>query len=158
MPTQNSGSSSTCSKGVAAGRLITGHSCSEMSLSSISVLLIDHNQILLTGLDALIRGQPDMQLAGTGRTARDAVTLHLAHRPDFTVIDLDLPCGQAIHVIKQILSVDPGASVIGLSTFELDQIGPEALSAGVLGVIPKDRIEGDLVNLIRIHNTRKNRK
>jgi DNA-binding NarL/FixJ family response regulator len=126
-----------------------------MSPSSISVILIDHNQILLNGLAALIRSQPDMQLAGTGRTARDAVALHLSCRPDCTVIDLDLPCGQAIHVIKQILSADPGAKVIGLTTFELDQIGPDALGAGVLGVIPKDRIEGDLVKLIRAHDARK---
>ena len=126
-----------------------------MSSPSISVVLIDHNHILLSGLAALIRGQPDMQLAGTGHTARDAVALHLAHRPDFTVIDLDLPCGQAIYAIKQILSADPVAKIIGLTTFELDQIGPDALDAGVLGVIPKDRIEGDLVTLIHAHNARK---
>jgi DNA-binding NarL/FixJ family response regulator len=140
---------------VAAGHFISRHNGPKMSPPAISVILIDHNHILLSGLAALIRGQPDMRLAVTGRTARDAVTLHLAHRPDFTVIDLDLPCGQAIHAIKQILSADPGAKVIGLTTFELDQIGPDALDAGVLGVIAKDRIEGDLVTLIRGHNARK---
>lgn len=126
-----------------------------MSASSISVILIDHNHILLDGLAALIRSQTDMQLAATGRTARDAVALYLEQRPDYTVLDLDLPDNQATHAIQQILLADPGAKVIGLTTCELDRVGPDALAVGVLNVVAKDRIEEDLVQLIRTHIGRK---
>lgn len=127
----------------------------QMNVSFISIILIDHNQILLKGLSVLISDQADMRVVGTGRTASEAVALHLANRPDCAVIDLDLPAGQATHAIRQILSSDPGAKLIGLTTCELDNVGPEALAAGALGVIPKDRIEEDLVPLIRRHVTRK---
>lgn len=122
-----------------------------MSSPSITVVLIDHNHILLDGLAALVRSQTDMQLAATGRTAREAVALHLKHRPDYTVIDLDLPDDQATYAIQQILSADPRAKVIGLTTWELDRVGHAALAAGVLAVIANDRIEDDLVPLIRTH-------
>jgi DNA-binding NarL/FixJ family response regulator len=126
-----------------------------MSVPSISVILVDHNQILLSGLAALIRSQTDMRLVGTGRSARDAIALHSEHRPDFTIIDLDLPDSPAIYAIQQILLADPGAKLIGLTTYELGRVGREAQSAGVLGVIPKDRIEEDLVVFIRAHVTRR---
>ena len=126
-----------------------------MSASSISVILIDHNAILLNGLSALIRNQGDMQLVGTGRTARDAVALYLQYEPDFTVIDLNLPDEQATYAIRQILSADPGAKLIGITTCELDSIAPEAMRAGVLGVVAKDRLEEDLAPMIRTHVTEK---
>jgi DNA-binding NarL/FixJ family response regulator len=126
-----------------------------MNAPSISVILIDHNPILLNGIAALIRSQADMQLVGMGRTARDAVALHLQYDPDFTVIDLDLPDDRVTYAIRQILSADPAAKLIGLTTCELDSVGPEARAAGVLGVVAKDRLEEDLVPLIRAHTTGK---
>lgn len=116
---------------------------------SISVIVIDHNHILLEGLSVLIRNEADMRLAGKGQTAHDAVALYRSLKPDFTVIDLDLPDDQAIYAVRQILSADPGARLIGLTTCELDRVGPHALGAGVLAVVPKDRIHDDLVCLIR---------
>lgn len=126
-----------------------------MNAPSISVILIDHNPILLNGIAALIRSQADIQLVGMGRTARDAVALHLQYDPDFTVIDLDLPDDRATYAIRQILSVDPAAKLIGLTTCELDSAGSEARAAGVLGVVAKDRLEEDLLPLIRAHATGK---
>lgn len=120
-----------------------------MSALAISVILVDHNPILLNGLAALIGNQADMLLIGTGRTARDAVALYLQYSPDITVIDLDLPDDRANHAIRQILSANPGAKLVGLTTCELDAVGPEALRAGVVGVVAKDRIEEDLLPLIR---------
>jgi hypothetical protein len=44
---------------------------------------------------------------------------------------------------------NPQARLIGLTTYEFDKSGPEALEAGVIAVVAKDRIGEDLVPLIR---------
>ena len=65
------------------------------------------------------------------------------------VIDLELPNRTAFTAIRHILAAKPGAKLIGLTTFELDKSGAEALAAGVTAIVAKDRIDEELVSLIR---------
>jgi CheY-like chemotaxis protein len=117
--------------------------------SPITVIAIDHNPILLEGIEVLIRNQSDMRLLGTATGAGKAVALHLKTSPDITVIDLELPNSTAYEAIRHILLANPRAKLIGLTTYEFDRFWPEALAAGVVAVIAKDRIGEDLVSLIR---------
>ena len=114
----------------------------------IKVLVVDHNPILLQGIAVLIRSQPDMELVGATGGAAEAIALHRESSPDVTVIDLEMSAGSRT-VIRGILSVEPHARLIGLTTFELDRSGNEALPTGVVAVLVKDRLELALAPLIR---------
>jgi DNA-binding NarL/FixJ family response regulator len=118
-------------------------------LSPITVIAIDHNPILLEGIEVLIRNHSDMRLVGTATGAGKAVSLYLKTSPDITVIDLELPDSTAFAAVRHILLAHPGAKLIGLTTYEFDRSRPEALAAGVVAVIAKDRIGEDLVSMIR---------
>src|SRR5579872_3366936 len=96
----------------------------------IRVLAIARTQILRDGLSALIRSQPDMEVAGTTSTADCAVQLFLALSPTVTLIDLDLPDSGAIGAIRRMLAAEPEACIVGLLTDEWDEIGRTALTAG----------------------------
>jgi CheY-like chemotaxis protein len=102
-----------------------------------------------TGLSILINLQPDMELVGLVASAPDAVQAFKHHRPDVTLMDLDLPDGAAIQAIHQMLKVDPGACVIGSLTYEWDESCEQALQAGARRCITKDRLNQDLVSLVR---------
>jgi DNA-binding NarL/FixJ family response regulator len=115
----------------------------------ITVLAVDHNPILLEGIAVLIRSQPDMNLVGTENSASAAVALHRKCSPDVAVIDLELPHLTAITAIRDILSTEPRAKIIGLTTAEFARSAQEALAAGVMAVVAKDRLEDRLVSLIR---------
>lgn len=115
----------------------------------VTVIAIDHNPILLEGIAVLIRNQPDMTLLGTAGSASEGVALHLEKRSDITVIDLELTDSTAFVAIHNILTSNPQARLIGLTTYEFDKSGPEALEAGAIAVVAKDRIGEDLVPLIR---------
>lgn len=117
--------------------------------TTMTVIAVDHNPILLEGIAVLIRSQPDMQLLGTASTAGEAVALHLKKSPDIAVIDLELPHSTAFAAIRHILAANPLAKPIGLTTYEFNRSGPEAMAAGVIAVITKDRIGVDLESLIR---------
>jgi DNA-binding NarL/FixJ family response regulator len=117
--------------------------------SRITVLAVDHNPILLEGIAVLIRSQPDMNLVGTANSAAAAVALYRQTSPDVTVIDLELPHSTASAAICQIFSMQPRAKIIGLTTTEVDSSAQQALAAGVMAVVAKDRLEEMLVSLIR---------
>jgi DNA-binding NarL/FixJ family response regulator len=115
----------------------------------VAVLVVNHNAMLLEGIAVLIRSQPDMTLIGSAKCAYSALEAYLETRPDITVIDLELPDSSAIQAIRRIRSADANAKLIGVTTYELDKSGPEALTAGALAIIAKDRIGETLVDLIR---------
>jgi DNA-binding NarL/FixJ family response regulator len=120
-----------------------------VQVRKIRILAVDHNALLRDGLSILIQLQPDMELVGLVATAHEAIQAFTEHRPDVTLMDLDLPAGEAIAAIKAILKIDPSACVIGSSTYEWDESCTEALRAGARMCITKDRLNQDLVTLVR---------
>jgi two-component system NarL family response regulator len=123
--------------------------------SSITVLAVDHNPILLKGIAVLIGGQPDMKLVGTARNSSDAFALHLRMSPDVTVIDLELPDSSACVTIRRILAADTDARLIGLTTWDVDNMASDALAAGASAVVAKDRLAEDLPAIIRSRASRR---
>ena len=115
----------------------------------IRVLVVNHHPILLKGLVALIRAEPDLEVAGTATTAEAGLTSYRQHRPDLTLIDLNLPAATGIEAIRQIRALHPQAKVIGLAVYELDDIGSAALAAGAATILAKDQIAEKLIHLIR---------
>lgn len=122
--------------------------------TQIKVLVVDHNVILLEGIAVLIRSQPDMKLVGTASTAPVATALYLEvqaeTKVDVVVIDLELPHKGAFALIHRILGADSHARLIGLTTSEPDTSRPNVVPPGIRSIVAKDRIQEQLLPLIRI--------
>jgi DNA-binding NarL/FixJ family response regulator len=119
------------------------------SQKQIHVLVIEHNPILLEGIALQIRAEADMRVVASARSAKAGIDLYTKIRPDFTLIDLDLPQSAGIDAIRLIRHANPSARIIGLALYELDRTGLEALAAGATAIVAKDQIAEILVNLIR---------
>jgi len=115
----------------------------------IRVLIVEHNAILRDGLLLLIQGEPGLEVAGMTGSCEEAVELFIQHKPDVTLMDLDLPDSAGITVLQRILKRDPSSCVLGLLTYEQDFAGERALRAGARSCITKDRLNQDLVALIQ---------
>jgi DNA-binding NarL/FixJ family response regulator len=115
----------------------------------IRILAVDHNPLLREGLTLLIDLQPDMELVAVAASAKEAVQAFTQHRPDVTLMDLDMPSGAGITAIREILKIDPTASVIGTCTYDLDESCAQAMHAGARRCITKDRLDQDLASLLR---------
>jgi DNA-binding NarL/FixJ family response regulator len=113
------------------------------------ILVVDHNKLLLEGICTLIRLQPDMELVGVAASASEAVRLFRQHRPDVVLMDLDLPASAAIRSIREIREVDSTGCILGLFTHPWDECAALALRAGARSCLTKDRLNRDLVTLIR---------
>jgi DNA-binding NarL/FixJ family response regulator len=115
----------------------------------IRILAVDHNPLLREGLALLFQLQPDMELVGLVASGKEAVSSFTELRPDATLMDLDLPFAAGITAIQEILKIDPAACVIGLFTYEGDVSRAHALRAGARICLTKDRLDQDLVSLVR---------
>jgi DNA-binding NarL/FixJ family response regulator len=69
-------------------------------------------------------------------------------RPDVTLMDPDLT-GAGITALQEILKIDPDACVLELLTYEWEECRTQAPRAGARSCITKDRLNQDLVSLVR---------
>ena len=120
-----------------------------VQVRKIRILAVDHNPLLREGLTLLIDLQPDMELVGVAAAGKEAVQAFTQHRPDVTLMDLDLPSAAGITAIQEILKIDPATCVLGLFTYECDESRARALLAGARSCITKDRLNRDLAALVR---------
>ena len=115
----------------------------------IRILAVDHNALLREGISLLIGLDPGMELLGSATNASEAVQSFAQYRPDVTLMDLDLPSASGVAAIEEILKLDQEACVIGLLTYERDPLCKKAVRAGARTCLTKDRLNDELIPLIR---------
>lgn len=114
----------------------------------ITLLVVDHNPILLRGILSLIGDEGCFELVGTATNDADALALFFCRHPSIVLMDLDLPCSSALQAIRAMKTFEQNVSIIGTATCELDQIGDIAMDSGVHVVISKERISDELIPAI----------
>ena len=119
-------------------------------MQRIRVLNINRNRILREGIRALINTHPDLLLVGSSEGADDIPLLFMQTRPNVILMDLNMPLEAGLNALARIIEIDPGASVIGLVTYDDDDdLVEKAMRAGASAVLAKDLIREELVPLVR---------
>ena len=119
----------------------------------IRVLTVDDHPLLREGIAALVNAEPDMKLVAEASNGREAVEKFRLHRPDVTLMDLQMPGVGGIEAISQIQNEFPGARIIVLTTYTGDVQVLGALRAGARGYILKGHVHRELLETIRAVHT-----
>jgi DNA-binding NarL/FixJ family response regulator len=124
--------------------------------SLIRILAVDDHPMLREGIAALVASQPDMKLVAEASTGREAVEQFRTHRPDLTLMDLQMPDMDGIEAIVAICSEFPEARIIVLTTYKGDAQVLRALKAGARGYLLKNLLRKELLETIRaVHDGKK---
>lgn len=129
----------------------------EASPKLIRILTVDDHPLLREGIAALVNTEPDMKLVAEASNGREAVQKFRLHRPDVTLMDLQMPEVNGIEAICEIQNEFPGARIIVLTTYTGDAQVLSALRAGAQGYILKGSVHRDLLDTIRAVNAGKKR-
>jgi len=118
-------------------------------LRLIRILTVDDHPMLREGIASLVAGQPDMKLVAEASTGREALEQFREHRPDITLMDLQMPDMDGIEAMAAIRGEFPEARVIVLTTYRGDVQVLRALKAGARAYLLKGLLRKELLDTIR---------
>jgi len=103
----------------------------------IRILAADDHPLLRKGIAAVVNAEPDMKLVAEASNGEEAIEKFRIHRPDVTLMDLQMPGLNGIEAMNRILSEFPDARIIVLTTYSGDAQVLRALRAGARALILK---------------------
>jgi DNA-binding NarL/FixJ family response regulator len=115
----------------------------------IRILTVDDHALLRRGIAALVNAQPDMELVAEAASGAEAIQQFKKHRPDVTLMDLQMAGISGIEAIIAIRSDFPNARIIVLTTYLNDMQVVRALKAGARAYVLKGHVDQDLSEVIR---------
>jgi len=110
---------------------------------------VDDHPLLREGIAALIGHQADMQLVAEAADGREALERFRTHRPDVTLMDLQMPEMTGIDAIGAIRAEFPEAHIVVLTTHAGDVQVSRALKAGARAYLLKGLLRKELLETIR---------
>jgi len=115
----------------------------------IRILTVDDHPLLRKGIAALVNAEPDLKLVAEASNGQEGIEAFRTHRPDVTLMDLQMPGLDGLEAIERIRNEFPDARIIVLTTYTGDIQVLRALRAGARGYILKGHVHKELLETIR---------
>jgi DNA-binding NarL/FixJ family response regulator len=115
----------------------------------IRILAVDDHPVIRRGIAAIIATQPDMTLVAEASNGREAIQQFRAHRPDITLMDLQMPEMSGLDALNAIHGEFPEARVIVLTTYAGDVQIFRAVKGGAQAYLLKNTFHEELIDTIR---------
>ncbi len=110
------------------------------------VVVVDDHAMFRSGVKHDIGGR--VQLVGEGEDVPTAVAAILAAMPDVVLLDVHLPGGGGIEVIKQVTATEPSMKFLALSVSDAAEDVIGVIRAGARGYVTKSISADELVEAI----------
>ncbi len=120
-----------------------------MDSGPIRILAVDDHPIFREGIASLLADHSDMRLVAEASGGIEAVRQFRVHKPDITLMDLQMPEMNGLDAIMAIRGEFPEARIIVLTTYSGDVQVLRALKAGACAYLLKNTLHKELADTIR---------
>lgn len=114
----------------------------------INVVLVDDHPMLREGVAATLSAEPDIEIAGEGANADDALRLARDLLPDIILLDISMP-GGGIGAARAIAMACPIVKIVMLTVSEDEEDVLNALKGGARGYVLKGVSGPELIRIVR---------
>jgi DNA-binding NarL/FixJ family response regulator len=119
---------------------------------TIEVLVVEDEPVFLDRFCAAIGAHPALSLCGSAKTVADACALVDALNPQVVLVDLGLPDGSGIDVIRHAQAGHQARDIIVVTMFGDDGNVIESIRAGATGYLLKDSLPRDIAAaILQVH-------
>ena len=116
---------------------------------SIRIVIVDDHPLVLDGLEQLVRLESDIEVVARCRNADEAHRALRTHAPDVMVLDLLMPGGGGLELLRAIHGEKQSTRIVILTAQVDDDQLLEAVRLGARGVVLKDMAPQLLVDAVR---------
>lgn len=114
----------------------------------IRVMLVDDHEVVRRGIVTVIDASEKLAVVGEASSVAEAQRRLPAIRPEVLVVDLQLPDGTGIDVMKAARALDPDQRMLVLTSFDDDAALRESEAAGAAGLMLKSARSQEIVEAI----------
>lgn len=115
----------------------------------IRIMIADDHAIVREGLKQIISDTRDMVVCEEACNGEDALEKGMSAKFDVLVLDVSMPKGNVIDIIKKLKAYKPHIKILVLSMHAEDQYAMRVLKAGASGYLNKESAPDELVKAIR---------
>ena len=116
---------------------------------STRVMIIDDHEIVRRGIAEIIDRDDALEVVAEAGSVADAVRRADLVRPDVVLVDLQLPDGTGIDILKQLAVSHPEILPIVLTSFDDDEALAESLEAGAHAYVLKTVSGAEITDVIK---------
>lgn len=113
------------------------------------IFIVDDHPLVRSGLRQLIEGEPDLSVCCEAGSAGEAMQLIPGSLAELAIIDISLPDGNGLDLVKRLLARHPDVLVLVSSMHDEDLFAERALQAGAKGYINKQEAAEQVIYAIR---------
>lgn len=117
--------------------------------ATLSVLLVDNSEEVLSALSQVISGQRDLELVGVAGGVNEGILMAKEYLPDVVVLDVNMPEGGGQRAAREIAKAVPGVRIVAFSAFDKALIRKAMLAAGAQAYVSKSASMPELLAAIR---------
>jgi two-component system invasion response regulator UvrY len=114
----------------------------------IKVLVADDHAVVRRGVVQILAESPHIVVAGEASCGSEVLHAIWENDYDIVLLDIAMPGGSGLEVLKQLHSLKPEVQVLILSMYPEKQYAMRALRAGAAGYLTKDSAPDELIDAI----------
>ena len=114
-------------------------------MSALPVLVVDDQVPFRSAAKAVLRRLDEFELVGEASSGGEAVHLADDLRPALILMDINMPEMGGIEATRQIVSAHPDVVVFLCSTYDVEDLPPDAANSGARAYVNKERLSADLL-------------